>query len=118
MTKKQEQTDDYKDVLQRIADHGVEVVEILNPSWSTDKHPIRKERLLIILEMLFQKAAETGNLGAAQQYLDRLLGKPKESLKLTNGSDAVSKLSDEELTDLVTRIVTATGEGAAGEAGG
>ena len=114
MTKKQEQSEDYKDILQRIADHGVEVVEIIEPSWSTDKHPIRKERLLIVLEMLFQKAAETGNLGAAQQYLDRLLGKPKESLKLTNGSDAISKLSNEELTDKITRIVEATREGAAG----
>ena len=44
-----------------------------------------------------------------------MLGKAKESLTLTNGSDLISKLSDEELTDKITRIIAATGEGAAGD---
>ncbi len=110
MTKPKEESIEYKDVLQRIADHGVEVVEIVDPLWSKDKNPIMKERLLIVLEMLFQKAADTGNLGAAQQYLDRLLGKPKESLKLTNGSDLISKISDEELESRVLKIFEAARE--------
>jgi hypothetical protein len=116
MPRVREESDEYKDVLQAIADHGSEVVEVLEPQWSKhEKKTIKKERILIVLEMFFQKAVYEGNISAGQQYLDRLLGKPKESLKLTNGSDAISKLSDEELTDKITRIIAATGEGAAGK---
>ena len=113
MPRKKEDSEVYKDILQSIADHGAEVVEVINPSYASTSI-FHKERILIVLEMLYQQAAEGGSLGAAQQYLDRLLGRAKESLTLTNGSDLISKLSDEELTDKVTRIIAATGEGAAG----
>ena len=105
----------YKDIMQAIAEHGSEVVEVVSPSY-LDGKTIKKERVLIVLEMLFQKASQSGNLGAAQQYLDRMLGRPKESLNLTNGSDLISKLSDEELTDKITSIIETAREGAAGKA--
>ena len=117
MPRIKEESEEYKNVLQSIAEHGTEIVEVIEPQWNkSERKTIEQERILIVLEMLFQKAAYDGNISAAREYLDRLLGKPKESLKLTNGSDLISKLSDEELTDKITRIFEAAREGAVGKA--
>ena len=116
MPRKKEDSEVYKDILQSIADHGAEVVEVVNPSYASTSI-FHKERILIVLEMLYQQAAEGGSLGAAQQYLDRLLGRAKESLTLTNGSELISKVSDEELESRVLKIFEAARERAAGDAG-
>lgn len=116
MGKRTGETNKYKELLQKIADHGTEVVEVLSPEWSVKGEAIRKERILIILEMLFHKASQEGKEGAAQQYLDRLLGKPKESLNLSGGENILSGYSDEELTDKITSIIKAARKGGAGEA--
>jgi hypothetical protein len=109
------QRETYKILVDKIAAHGTEQVDLEFASW-TKERIIGRERVLIVLEMLYQKATAENNLGAAKEYLDRMLGRSKESLTLTNGSDLISKLSDEELTDKITRIIKATREGAAGKA--
>jgi hypothetical protein len=108
------QTENYKELFDKIAQHGSEVVEEVEVGW-TKGRIITGERVLIVLEMLYQRAVHDKNYSAAKEYLDRMLGKAKESLTLTNGSDLISKLSDEELTDKITQIVKATREGAAGK---
>lgn len=113
MPRKKEDSEVYKDIMQSIADHGAEKVDVMNPSYCSTSI-IHKERILIVLEMLYQQAAEGGSLGAAQQYLDRLLGRAKESLTLTNGSDLISKISNEELESRVLEIFETARKRAAG----
>lgn len=94
-----------KNVIRKIADHGAEVVEILEVPWAKGE-TIKRERVLIILEMLFQKATkEDGSMGAAVHYMDRILGKPKESLLLDNGDDTLQRLSDDQLVSRIAGII-------------
>lgn len=104
----------YKKLIEKIAGHGTQVVSELELPW----HPgeIRQERVLIVLEMLYNKAVNDKNYSAAREYLDRILGRAKESLTLTNGSDLISKISDEELAEKITAIIKSTQKGGAGAA--
>jgi len=102
----------YKKLIEKIAGHGTEVVEELDLPWH--EGAIRQERVLIVLEMLYNKAVNDKNYSASREYLDRILGRSKESLTLTNGSDLISKLSNEELTAKVTAILNSHKEGGAG----
>jgi len=102
----------YKKLIEKIAAHGTEVVEELELEWHEGK-ALRGERVLIVLEMLYYKAVQDRNYSAAREYLDRILGRPKESLNLTNGSDLISKISDEELAAKITAIIESTQKGGA-----
>jgi len=93
----------YKALMQKIAEHGwTEVEEIDLPF--THGRTIKRERTLIVLEMIYRKALE-GNLQAAEYYLDRMLGRPKESLNLTNGADLIGEKSDQELISEIAGII-------------
>lgn len=105
-------TDTYKALLKKIAEHGSTKVEELTVE--VDGRAMKSERILIALEVIYQKGVRDKNLGALMYYCDRLLGKPKESLNLTNGSDIIGKLSDDQLLErLTTLIETARERGAA-----
>jgi len=103
----------YKKLLEKIAEHGSTEVEELDLGWNNNE-AMKAERVIILLEMLFKKGTE-GSISAAQYYLDRILGKPKESLNLTNGTDLIGKLTDDQLLEKVRSLLKATGEGGAGE---
>ena len=109
------QRETYKKLLDKIAEHGSTEVEELDLSWAGER-AIVGERVLIVLEMLYYKAVIDRNYSAAKEYLDRMLGKSKESLTLTNGSDLISKISDEELAEKITAIIKSTQKGGAGAA--
>ena len=98
------QTENYKQLFEKIADHGAQEVEEIDLGWTLER-TITGSRVLIVLEMLYYKAVKDRNYSAAKEYLDRMLGKAKESLTLTNGSDLISKISDEELATKVTAIL-------------
>lgn len=107
----------YKDLLKKIGEHGAkEVEEILELETGQAQRTMKAERVLIILEMLYNKAVRGNNIAAAQLYLDRILGKPKESLNLTNSGDLIGKISDGELIDKITAIIKATRKGESGAA--
>lgn len=94
-----------KSVIKKIADHGAEVVELIEVDWAEGRN-IKNERVLIILEMLYQKAINgDGSMGAAVHYMDRILGKPKESLLLDNGDDTLQRLSDDQLVSRIAGII-------------
>ena len=66
MSYKDGETNKYKDIMDKIAGHGSEEVEVDDPKWNTKQQVIKRERILIVLEMLFQKATSgDGNIGAA-----------------------------------------------------
>ena len=94
----------YKQLKAKIAEHGTEVVTEEDLSWYGGRS-LTQSRTLIVLEMLYQKAVHEGDKGAAQQFLDRTLGKPKESLNLTDESGVFGKLSDDELAERITTII-------------
>jgi len=99
----------YKQLLQKIADHGCTEVEETDLGWSAGK-VIKSERVLILLEMLYTKGKD-GSISAAMYYLDRMLGKPKESLNLTNGADLIGKLTDEQLIDKISGLIKGARKG-------
>lgn len=103
----------YKKLVEKIAEHGSTEVEEVDLSWAEGR-VITSSRVLIVLEMLYTKAVKDKNYSAAREYLDRMLGKSKESLTLTNGSDLISKISDEELTTKIAAIIKSTPKGGAG----
>ncbi len=104
------QTENYKKLFDKIAGHGSQEVEEIDLGW-TEERTITGERIIIVLEMLYYKAVKDRNYSAAKEYLDRMLGRAKESLTLTNGSDLISKLSDEELAAKVTAILESRQKG-------
>lgn len=108
------ETGRYKDLLKKISSFGTEVIEEVDLPWLPDQ-VVKRERILILLDMLYHKATREQSIQAAREVLDRLLGKPKESLNLTNGSDLIGKLSDDELIEKIAGIFKAHTEGGAGE---
>jgi len=104
-------TNKYRALMQKIADHGVQEIEV-----AISGRTVTASRVLIMLELLFNKAIDERSLGAAQQYLDRILGKPKESLTLDNGSD-IGKISDSELIERLITTIKKAGEREPGDPG-
>lgn len=101
----------YKQILKKIAAHGSEEIEWTNK----EGRLIKSERLLIALEVIFEKGVKDKDLRALQYYMDRLLGRPKESLNLTHGTDLIGKLTDDQLTEKISAILEAARERGAGE---
>jgi len=85
---------------EKILKHGSQVVE----KTIYTGHKIKKERTLILLEMLFHKGS-AGNVPAAKEYLDRVLGRPKESLNLQNDGGSFNSMSDAELVSRISQLV-------------
>lgn len=104
----------YDKLREKIAEHGTTEVEELDLPWAQGR-AIKASRVMIVLEMLYYKAKE-GDKAAANQFLDRTLGKPKESLNLTDESGVFGKLSDNELTRKIATIIESTKKGGAGKA--
>jgi len=103
----------YKEVLKQIGEHGVTQDEILEAGWAQGRR-IKAERVMIVLEMIYQKAVqENGSLAAAEVYLDRILGKPKESLNL-EADGVLNNYSDDELISRIVAVVKRTGQAGAG----
>lgn len=107
-------SDTYKALLKKISEHGATVVEAPEHIRTANGRVMKAERLLIALEAVYLKGVNDGNMGALQYYLDRMLGKPKESLNLTNESDIIGKLTDEQLIERISAIVKTAAEGGAG----
>ena len=101
--------DTYKQLLQKIADHGTTKVEETELGWNNNQ-VLKRERVLILLEMLYSKGKD-GCMHAAMYYLDRMLGRPKESLNLTNGADLIGKLTDEQLIDKISGLIKGARKG-------
>jgi hypothetical protein len=102
----------YKKLQKKMAEHGSQEVEemILTP---TGQKVVKASRVLIVLDSLYNKFIMDGSLKAGEMYLDRMLGKPKESLNVTNGSDILGKLSDDELIEKISGILKAHRKGGA-----
>jgi len=101
----------YKQLQQKIAEHGTQEVEII-----VGDRTVKSSRVLVVLEILFDKATDEQSLGAAQQYLDRILGKPKESLTLNDG-DNIGKISDSELINRLIATLEKARERKSGDPG-
>lgn len=102
---KHKETAKYKALMTQIAEHGAQVVEILEPDWNKGQ-TINRERVLILLEMMFQKAVDgDGSLSAAMAYLDRAIGKPKDNMTIDVGNDTVQQLTDDQLIDKISQIL-------------
>ncbi len=104
----------YKKLQKKLAEHGSTEVEeiIITP---TGEKVIKASRVLIVLEKMYNQYILDGTLRAGEIYLDRMLGKPKESLNLTNGSDLIGKLSDDQLLERISKIFKASTEGGTGK---
>ena len=109
------QKDDVKDVRKKIAEHGLEEVEHIVDLPNGQTQTVTASRILIALEILYRKMVQSDNLGAAQQYLDRMLGKPKESLSITDDSEGIGKLTDDQLIKKILSISKAVRETGAGD---
>ena len=89
----------------KISGHGQAEVQENDLQWMPEQaeRTIRAERVLIVLEMLYRRAIDgKGNITAGREYLDRILGKPKENLSLDNAGSPFQSLSD---TEIITRVV-------------
>lgn len=98
----------------KIAEHGTQEDEVLDAEWlpASRHRTLTKERVIIVLEMLYQKAvADKGSVTAGIAYLDRILGKPKENLTLDGEANIFAKISDEELVERINNIVKRTTKG-------
>lgn len=106
--------EDLKDLRKQIAKHGTQEIEVIM-ELNGETQTVKKTRVLLVLELLFDIAIHDRSLGAAQQYLDRMLGKPKESLSISDDGEGIGKLSDDQLIEKITTIIEATRKGTAGE---
>lgn len=109
------QSDEYRDIRRKIAEHGMEEVETIIDLPGGQQKTIVASRILIALEMLFGKLSNEKNLAAAQQYLDRMLGKPKESLSISDDSEGIGKLTDDQLIEKIAAAVKQAAKAGAGE---
>jgi len=109
------QKDDVKDIRRKIAEHGLQEVEVLMDLPDGQTRSVTASRILIVLEILFDKAEKGRNLGAAREYLDRMLGKPKESLSITDESEGIGKLTDDQLIEKILTISKTIRETGAGD---
>ena len=109
------QNEDIRDIRKKIAQHGLQEVEAIIDLPNGQQRSVKAARILIALEILFDKLSNDRNLGAAREYLDRMLGKPKESLSVTNDSEGIGKLTDDQLIEKVLAISKAIREAGAGE---
>lgn len=107
----------WKDLLKKIGEHGSQEVEYIREDKNASARTMTASRVLNVLEMLYNKAIDDSSLGAAQQYLDRILGKPKESLSIANDNDLIGNLSDQELIERVANILKTAGKGGAEKSG-
>jgi len=109
------QKDDVKDIRRKIAEHGLQEVEFLMDLPDGNARAIRASRILIALEILFDKLSTDRSLGAAREYLDRMLGKPKESLSITDETEGIGKLTDDQLIEKILTISKTIRETGAGD---
>ena len=107
--------EDVRAIRKKIAQHGLDEVEVLIDLPSGKQEAITASRILIALEVLFEKMVKDRNLAAAQQYLDRMLGKPKESLSITDEGEGIGKLSDKQLIEKIIAVSKAVREAGAGD---
>ena len=109
------QKDDVRNIRKKIAEHGLQEVEIMKDLPNGQQQSVTASRILIVLEILFDKAKKDGNLGAAREYLDRMLGKPKESLSITDETEGIGKLSDDQLIEKIIALSKTVRETGAGD---
>jgi predicted AAA+ superfamily ATPase len=74
---------DLEEVKKRISTHAIQLVQ-------TRKG--QKERILVILDKLYFLASHN-NVKAMKEYLDRTIGKAKESVDITTGGDKMAFLT-------------------------
>ena len=68
----------FKDIQKLIEAHGLEEIDV-----KIGKKIVKKARILALLNVLYEKGMSRGDVKAIQEYLNRNLGKAKESLNLT-----------------------------------
>lgn len=105
MARPKGQDSDLKDIRKKIAEHGLEEIEVILDDQLGQQRSVKSARLLILMELLFQKAVQEKNLGSIEHYMDRILGKPKESLSLTDESEGLGRLSDKQLLQRLGEIM-------------
>lgn len=101
-------TNKMKSLAKKMADHGTGTDEVFDVDWlpASRNRTLTKERTLIVLEMIYQKAIQgKGSLGAGIAYLDRILGRPKEKVTLDGEASVAAKLSDDELIERINKII-------------
>jgi len=81
--KKSEELLAIKGLKEKIDDHKSELIDITKVSQKGKKTIEKKERLLAMLEMLFQEAYHRKNVSAAKEWFDRTLGKAPQSFELS-----------------------------------
>jgi len=109
------QKENYTAIRKQIAKHGTDEVELIVDLPDGQQKSVVGTRTLLVLEMLYRKATEEKNMHAAQQYLDRILGKPKESLSINDEGEGIGKLSDDQLIEKIVTVVKATRKTGAGK---
>lgn len=93
----------------KIANHGREIVDE-EPAWSQGGRTVRNERVLVVLELLYRQAVDNKNITAGREYLDRILGKPKENLSLDNAGNPFQSYTDSDILSRVVDIVKSIGD--------
>jgi len=107
------QKENYTAIRKQIAAHGTQEVEELITLPDGQQKSVTGTRTLLVLEMLYRKAVQEKNMNAAQQYLDRILGRPKESLSISDDSEGIGKLTDDQLIEKIATVIKATGKAGA-----
>ena len=79
--KKKEELLVIKGLKEKIDDHKTELIDIERVSQKGKKTIEKKERLLAMLELLFEEAYHRKNVSAAKEWLDRTLGKAPQALE-------------------------------------
>lgn len=74
------------DLQQAILEHAHIEIEVPD----LDGQISRKTRLLAVLDKLFEKGAMQGDVRALAEYLDRVVGRPKQEMDLDLGSGGFS----------------------------
>lgn len=78
-----------EELKEEIANHGVTLVG-------------GKKRILILLDKLFEKGSK-GDIACIKEYLDRQLGKAKESIDHTSKGKTINPYSDAQVERIIQR---------------
>lgn len=89
-----------------IAQHGSEIAVVDSKS----NKPIKYVRVLYLLEKLYALGVK-GNIPAAKEYLDRVMGKAKDLVDITSAGEKINSLDESQLTRIARRLSDGQTEG-------
>ena len=76
---------------EEIKNHKSKLVDVTNISQEGREKIEKKERLLIVLEVLFQEACLRKNISAAKEWLDRTMGKAPQTLEHSENTSPIEQ---------------------------